>query len=136
MATAGEDRPARARAWLALVAAIVGWCWGGLFAVDFTGEDCALMARLRDGFAPSGHVFRPLADLWVWALHALVGGANPVPWHAATLFLHVANAALVAALARRLGLAPVTALAAALVFGAGAGVTDALAWISAVNRPL
>lgn len=86
----------------------------------FTTDDLILFERVR-GIVP-----------WPWTLWRIVSGrlwwlatfpsfgTNPLPWHVANVVLHAANAALVAAWARRLGLATPAALLAGGLFGASA----------------
>lgn len=121
---------------LVLVVAVVGVAWAPLFGLFFTGEDFALLGRVRQGASASPHVFRPLLSVWLRVLHDMFGVEHATPFHAASLLLHAANTALVFLLGRRLfGSVAVAGVAAAL-FGLGGGALDALAWIAAVNRPL
>lgn len=121
---------------LAIVVPLVGWAWAPMLGLHLSGEDFTLLARLERGLEASPHVFRPLLGAWLAALHALFGATSGVPWHAATLAVHLANTALVFLLARRLLGSAWTAGACAALFGLGAGVRDALFWVAAVNRPL
>ena len=115
---------------------VLGWAWAPVLALPFTGEDYTLLASARRGAAVYPHVFRPWSGLLLRGLHALAGVDSPVPYHAVSLGLHALNATLVYALGLALlGRRSLAALAA-LAFAAGAGATDALAWIAAVNRPL
>jgi hypothetical protein len=123
--------------WILLAAtlALVGFAWGGLLALPLSGEDWVLLARLRVGEPGSPHVFRPLSDAWLAALHA-VFGPDARALHAGSLVLHLLNTALLMLVALELLGSRAAACAVALVFGLGAGVLDALAWVAAVNRPL
>ncbi|MCZ6596825.1 MAG: hypothetical protein O7B99_04230 [Planctomycetota bacterium] len=121
---------------LAFALVVTAWAWAPALGLGFAGEDLAILARLEVGVEGSPHVFRPLADGWLDVLHRVFGAESAAPYHAASLVLHLVNAVLVFLLARRLFGSPLAAVTAALLFGTGAGVTDSVAWIAAVNRPL
>jgi hypothetical protein len=131
--TEADGRPR----WILLAGtlALVGFAWGGLLALPLSGEDWVLLARLRAGEPGSPHVFRPLSDAWLAGWHA-VFGPDARALHAGSLVLHLVNTALVLLVALELVGSRLGAFAVALVFGLGAGVLDALAWVAAVNRPL
>lgn len=118
-----------------LVVAAVVVAWRGLLELGPSGEEYALVAALRAGAAPE-HVFRPLADFAIGAL------ASATELRFAPLgfwlqgLLHAANALLLLALARALGVGRAASLGIAVLFGVGAGVADSLAWLAALNRPL
>jgi hypothetical protein len=85
-------------------------------------------------WGPWGHLgaYRPLARVSL-TLDRLLFGWNPLGWHLVSLGFHAANVLLVYALARRLRLSWVAAVAAALLFGTSALASDNVAWISARN---
>ncbi|MBM3976808.1 MAG: hypothetical protein FJ299_07440, partial [Planctomycetes bacterium] len=135
----GDARVPRAtHYWMFVVVllATAAWCWRGLLEVSFTGEDLLLIRQQADGYERTGTVFRPLWHAWFWLGERVLGSADPRPWHAAQLGLHLLNAALVAAVARALRLAVLPALAATALFALGAGCADSLCWIAASNRQL
>lgn len=127
--------PLRSVRLLLLASVLMGTAgaWAGVPTLPFTGEDLTILARVDAGETGSPHVFRPLPDLWMWALSGFAGAG---PLHAGSLLLHVICAGLVFTLVERLLGNVGIAAAAALVFGLGAGVTDPVVWISACNRPL
>jgi hypothetical protein len=118
------------------VLVFAAWCWRGILSVSFTGEDLTLIQQQARGFELTPTVFRPLWHLWFWCGESLFGAVDPRPWHAAQLGLHLANAALVAAIARALRMAVLPSLAAAALFALGPGTADSLCWIAATNRQL
>ncbi|TAJ24967.1 MAG: hypothetical protein EPO68_00615 [Planctomycetota bacterium] len=138
-AASGGDTRARALRFalaVGLVLAFAAWCWRDLLAVSFTGEDLGLIQDQRDGYTTLPTVFRPLWHAWFWLGGRLFGAEDPRPWHAAQLALHLANAALVAAIARALRVGDLLALAACALFALGAGCADSVCWIAATNRQL
>ena len=86
----------------------------------FTTDDLILFERAR-GIVPWPWTAWRLVSgrLWWQALLPLFG-VQPAPWHVANLALHALDAALVAMLATRLGLAPAFAALAGGAFGLAA----------------
>lgn len=123
---------------------VAGHVWAPLLDLSLTGEDYAILARLRSGTAGSEHVTRPWVDALLFGVHRLFGVSSPVPYHLTSLALHFANVVLVYALVRHVltrvgsaaGGAGGAALAAAFGFALAGASFDALAWTAAVNRPL
>ncbi len=121
---------------LALAAAAAAWfAWAGLAGLGTTGEE-HLIAVALERSGGTAHVFRPLADHTVGWFARLPGEEMARVGFGVQRGLHALNAALLWALMRALGLGRPAALAAALAFAVGAGASDALAWLSAINRPL
>lgn len=115
---------------------LLGWVWAPLLALPLTGEDYSLFSHALRGEPVYPHVFRPWSGFLIASLHALFGVESPAPYHAVSLGLHALNAVLVYALGLALLRSRALAGLAALLFAVGAGVTDSLAWIAALNRPL
>ncbi|HWV39383.1 MAG TPA: tetratricopeptide repeat protein [Vulgatibacter sp.] len=79
--------------------------------------------------APTRAFYRPLVTL-SFALDWRIWGGDPLGFHLTNLALHLACVALVFAIARRLGAAPVAAAVCAAGFGLLPRLTEAVAWIS------
>jgi tetratricopeptide (TPR) repeat protein len=75
--------------------------------------------------------YRPVGGAAFVTLYHL-GGGSPMAFHAASLAVHALCSAMVALLAIRIGLAPVVALFAGLVFATHGGHVEAIAWVSAL----
>jgi protein O-mannosyl-transferase len=79
-------------------------------------------------------VYRPL----VYSLYSFIywaWGLNPFPYHLASYLFHLANVALVFALARKLGFGVSAATFAALAFGIHPTRTESVAWVLALTDP-
>ena len=119
---------------LVLVLGITVLVWGGALRLGLNGEDFAILSRAaRHEGAP--HVFRPFADL-VTELAYRVVGPSARALHLLSLCTHLANAALVFTLVRRLTGDALQASFVGLLFGAGAGPADAIVWCAALSRLL
>ncbi len=80
-------------------------------------------------------VYRPL----VYSLYAFINwawGLNPLPYHLASYLFHLANVALVFAVARRLRFGAGAAAFAALAFGIHPTRTESVAWVLALTDPM
>jgi hypothetical protein len=119
---------------LAALVALVAW-WPVL-DLPLTGEDFVLLSRVRDGALSSPHVFRPLPDLWLAALWHLGAGASALPYHAASLALVAALAALAVPLAEHWLDDARAGIVVGIAFAGCAAGVDAIAWVAAVNRLL
>ena len=104
--------------------------------LPLTGEDFVILGRLKLGLAGTPHVFRPLAELVLSAIHGARGVASAYPYHLASVALHGLNVALLYSVAIRLLRSRWMAALCALCFGFSAACTDGLAWVAALNRPL
>jgi hypothetical protein len=135
---AGCEHESRREALLALLLAlgVVAVAWIPCLALPLTGEDYVLLNRDRAGEPLSPHVFRPLSDAWLSAVHRLFGAASPLPFHAGSLAWHLANAAVWFAIARRCLGSAWSAAAVAGAMGLGLACLDTLAWSPALNRLL
>ena len=81
------------------------------------------------------HFYRPLVWLLFWCQSRLFG-LEPRGYHVVTLALHLLNAALLGALARRLGARPAGALLAAGIVALHPAPFEAITWISAQSELL
>jgi hypothetical protein len=86
-------------------------------------------------FLQRTHFYRPLIDLY-FDLATAVFGYAARPFHALNLALHIVNASLVFAIAKRLLRTVGAAGIAALVFAVLPGTVAAVAWVSAVTALL
>lgn len=86
-------------------------------------------------FLQRTHFYRPLIDLYFDLVTAVFGYASR-PFHALNIALHIANACLVFAIAKRLLRAAGAACFAALTFAVLPGIMQAVAWVSAVTALL
>ncbi len=80
-------------------------------------------------------VYRPL----VYSLYSFINwawGLDPLPYHLANYLFHLANVALVFALARKLGFGAGAAAFAALAFGIHPTRTESVAWVLALTDPM
>jgi len=105
---------------------------------DFAWLECAADARAQLGHVLTLHIshfFRPLPHLLFAGLSA-AAGARPLPFHLASLTLHLLCATLLARLALRLTVDRVTAWLAALAFVVMPAHGDAVLWASAISEPL
>lgn len=137
----------RARGLLLLVLVAVVAVFAAALAGDLVYDDLTLIARNPAVLGPFdlsalagsklwGEEFaywRPLTQLALW-LGWQSGGALGI--HVLSLALHLGSVAVVFALARRLGAAPVAAALAALLFGLHPAHVESVAWCSAINDPL
>ena len=129
--------PAVAR-WLALpsallIALLVHYPALGTF---FAQDDLTFLARAR-GLEPSPvSVGRVLSGPLRWRLFESLFGLDPLPYHAANLLLHLANVALIYAVARRLFAGRGAAWAAAVLFGASAIAFTPLHWATGMGEIL
>jgi hypothetical protein len=92
-------------------------------------DPAALLAERPLGY------FRPVWSAWITAIYALAGLA-PVAFFAAGIALHAATGVLVHALARRIGLGPLPALAGGAFFVAAYPHSEGVQWIAAHNSIL
>ncbi len=131
--------PSRSWWWLAAVMAVTLAAYGRSLTVGFLSDDFVLLeladfsAGWRQG--PS----RLLRVLPVWLLQALdpVGPKwSPVVAHAVSMTLHLANGALVHAIARRLRLDPTAAILAAALFLLFPASAEAVVWASGIQDVL
>ncbi len=99
----------------------------GLFSDDFVLAGSALAGD----WLPQPDFVRPL-PLVIWRAILEVTG-SPAALHTFSVFLHGLNGALVAILARRLGLPAVNAIAAGALFVAFPGSVEAVVWPAAVH---
>lgn len=76
--------------------------------------------------------WRPTTMAWLIAMHRLFGLESAAGWHAGNIALHALVTALAFALMRRLGMGPLVAAAAALVFAVHPTRTENVAWVSGV----
>src|SRR5205823_5541705 len=98
----------------------------------FAQDDVTFLARAR-GLEPiPWSLARPLYEGVTWRVLATMFGLHPVPYHVVNLLLHLLNATLVLAVARRLGLGRGGALGAALLFGAAPVAFTPTHWTSGV----
>ena len=137
----------RARGLLLLVLVAVVAVFVAALAGDLVYDDLTLIARNPAVLGPFdlgalassklwGEEFaywRPLTQLALW-----VGwhGGGVAGIHVLSLALHLGSVAVVFALARRLGAAPLGAALAALLFGVHPAHVESVAWCSAINDPL
>ena len=81
-------------------------------------------------------IYRPLVLLYFWALHKL-WGIEPFGYHAALLFIHLANTSLVYVVARRIfSSSAMAATIGAAIFALHPLGVESVAWISGVPDPL
>lgn len=74
--------------------------------------------------------WRPVFVAWLGAQALLFGTGSAVPWHAASLALHLLVTALAFGLARRLGLPAAGAASLALLFAVHPVHVESVAWVS------
>ena len=86
-------------------------------------------------FPEGGNYYRPTTLFWFLIQNTLFG-SNAALWHFAAVSLHVGVTALVHRLAYRILEDPLSAAAAALVFGLHPVHAESVAWISASVDPL
>jgi hypothetical protein len=84
---------------------------------------------------PTANVYRPVLAVW-FVLGRNIFGLHPTAFHLAAFALLLANAAMLAVLARRLGLGFGAAWLAAVVYAAHPALSGAVGWVSAVNALL
>jgi len=130
-----EALPPRMLGLLAVLVA-TAFFWSGVLALPLSGEDYYLLARVRQGEMAFPYLYRPLPHLLLMHLHDAFGAIDALPYHAASLLLHVLVTAIVFWVALTLWRSGLVALLSAAVFGLGAGVADSVAWVAAGNRPL
>ncbi len=134
-------RAARERGALALVllctALVHARALGAVFGTDdFLHLYDVRALPLADALVKrNGGHFMALHKLLFLALHALAG-LNPLPWSALALGTHLANAALLFGLCRRLGARVALAGLAALLYGASPVHQETLRWFSAYGALL
>jgi hypothetical protein len=96
----------------------------------FAQDDLLFLLRAR-GLDPSPWpLARPLAGWWRWEASEALFGLDAFPYHVLALILHLANTALVWAIARRLT-GPMGAAVAAVLFGATSIAFTPLHWTTA-----
>jgi hypothetical protein len=142
---ADADISARERKWeTALVAAgialAVGVAFGWICRFPFIADDYdhisnalqAAPADIADYFTvvAKDRFFRPFAYV-AYAAQGHIWGTSRIVWHVSSLFLHVANSALVFGLARARNFGRGTAAAAALLFALAGSRPEAVVWIGA-----
>ena len=117
---------------VALVSAVL--LYHPALSVGLLSDDYVLLNRAQRGLLadPSWEYLRPLT-LALWRVIALEGDSTDIAWrlHAFSITLHGLNAALVAVLATRLGLATREAVIAGALFLAFPGSAEAVVWASA-----
>lgn len=113
--------------WPALYYPFVQDDWCNLSALEHRDA----MTNLREEFDPTGKVYyRPLGMVLFLAFHGMAG-LEAWPVHLAELILLVLNAALVGALAQRLGYSRLAAWAAMILFASAVPVhLDTVLWMS------
>lgn len=79
--------------------------------------------------------FKPVFEIYFW-LGTAVFGRSTVAFHAGSLLVHIFNGWLVLAISRRLGMRPVFAFLAALLFVVQPAHVSAVAWVGAVAESL
>lgn len=104
-------------------------------SVGLLSDDFVLLSRAQQGVLaePSWEYLRPL-PLALWRLLATGVDASDIPWrlHALSIALHGVNAALVAALAARLGLGRLEAWIASALFLVFPGAVEPVVWASGI----
>ena len=109
-----------------------------VFSFPFIQDDWALLELFRTNdpitqliqiFNPSGKIFyRPLAQAYILAMHALFG-ANAIPFHIVAILLHIINSYLVALLIYAVVGDRLISYLSALVYAAAIAIhLDPLAW--------
>ena len=120
----------------------------GLVSDDWVFLDQAFRAAGPAGMLSassfgSSHFVRPIQSLITWSLFWTFG-VVPLPYHLASLLLHLVNSALLYLLARRLAILVGVAKNLVVWASAGAGLLfflnwhhhEAVYWFSAINEPL
>ncbi|MFA5897556.1 MAG: hypothetical protein WC829_00445 [Hyphomicrobium sp.] len=104
-------------------------------SIGLLSDDFVLLSRAKQGVLAelSWEYLRPL-PLALWRLLATGVEASDIPWrlHAFSIALHGVNAALVAALAARLGLARLEAWIAGALFLVFPGAVEPVVWASGI----
>ena len=124
--------------WLALPSALAITLLVHLPALRtyFAQDDLVFLARVR-GLEPWPVSFgRLLSGPLRWRLFGAFFGLHPLPYHVASLLLHLANVALLYAVARRLFAGRGAAWAAALLFGTTAIAFTPLHWATGFGELL
>ncbi|HUS15571.1 MAG TPA: hypothetical protein VM536_11220, partial [Chloroflexia bacterium] len=144
--TANGVRMRGERRYLAGAIAVVGLValllYAGTLQHGFIADDFIFLHQLRfpepgtGAFSYFGRdwgmgaaFYRPLVRV-LWAAEYQVFGQIPVGWHAVSLALYVANAALVAALAARVAGRASVGLLAGLLFAAHPAHPETVSWIA------
>ena len=100
-----------------------------IFEHPYTQKVADWPAIFTTGHYAGGGGYRPLVTL-SFAINYLVGGNNPIGYHAINILLHALNSALVFLLLRRLMRSLSIALIGAVVFAVHPIHAEAVAWIS------
>ncbi len=127
---------------VASLLAFIFFCYWPLTRFYLAQDDFSLIERADQGFRESMSPFfnfrpgqfRPLTKglyfLFAWPIF----GLHAAPYHIASLVLHAANAILVGAVLRRLGVSVLVSWVTAAIFAAHLCHLEALAWASCVQQ--
>jgi hypothetical protein len=127
---------------LALVALLVVACFFPVTKYFFLQDDFMLIekAAMRSGSVLSGlsgvedGKFRPLTRFVYFISMYKIFGLNPLPYHVASLLIHIMNVFLLYVLLVRFELKRNTALILSTVFALHVGFLNAVAWISCIQQ--
>jgi len=128
--------PPHAARWVALPTALLAALLVHYPALGtfFAQDDLTFLARAR-GLEPWPVSFgRLLSGALRWRAFNALFGLNPLPYHAANMLMHLANVALVYAVARRMVAGRAAAWAAAVLFGASGIAFTPLHWATGLGE--
>ncbi len=131
----------RVLAVLALVGAVAVIYRNAVDAFFFEDDFQWLVSRWQ--FRPShlldlegrSHFYRPVIELYFWVGSAIFDG-SPRAFHLASIALHALNGLLVCLVAGALGMRPLFAWLAALLFVVQPAYVDAVAWVGAIAEAI
>lgn len=130
--------------YLVLLSAAAVFCFLPLLKYFFAQDDFILMnTAVRDGlrsvtdfFSQTPGHFRPLTKGVYFGVMYRIFGLNPVPFHAVSIILHVANMILFFLLMRRVRVSVSSALVSSTLFALSVAFFHIVAWISCVQQLL
>ena len=94
------------------------WVHGRSLVTFFTSPDDLVYLEQASGMVPTPFkVFRQLSEVLYFRFMVRIAGLDPLPFHAVTMALHLANIGLVLWFARSRGIGGRTAALAATLFG-------------------
>ncbi len=103
--------------------------------LDVAGQGLSRVWSADDAYAGRYIEYFPLRDSVYWGLHQLFG-SDPLAFHTANVVAHTVAALLAWVLARRLGLAPLAALGAGLLFAVHPIHIESITWVSGLKDPM
>jgi hypothetical protein len=126
-----------------LIVAAIATIYAHSTSAYFFDDDFHWLAQTLSSFAPINmldlsqydHFYRPVIELYFF-VGLQVFDCNPLPFHLASVAVHLTTTLLVYLMARQLSAHTTFAFLAALFFAIQPGLVDAITWIAAITDSL